>query len=256
MEDYRIKDVIFGLRAEYLEIEKLLKQLELQITVKGDDELGYSIIKEGNNTDLKINLLKRQSVILQLIQKFGKNVADTYEYRLPLHKLFNGGEHGLIISDSRYIKLPEEGANEFYATAHGIINRPIVQTSPHYIRIEDKDDNFVHSKRIDISPLGVNVDVWEKHLNQQKVPSEFVSYVMDSDSINYSAYRDLALRTDLADLLDAPINADELNKVEKDIIKKSNVLNKKVTIFDYTVLDENQSFNIEDTHDEIILSKK
>jgi len=255
MENYKIKDVVFGLRSEYIEIAKMLKELESQLSVIENEKVDFSIIRDENILDLKIGLLKRESLLLKLIQKLGKNVSSNNEYRMPLHNLYEGGEHGLIISDERLIKLPEQ-PNGFYELADSVLSRPFVNNEPHFISIEQEDGDFQNSERVDIYPLGVNVDAWEKYKDNSKVPSEFLAYVMSTDSINYSAYRDLALRTDLNTLLNTPVDSSELNKTEKLIIKNSNILNKNVKVVNESILVDNQSFSIEDTPSEIILKRK
>ena len=256
MEKYRIKDVLFGLRDEYKEIEKQLEIITSQIElVNPEDKIDVSIVKEGNVTDLKLNLLRKQSAILKVLQSLGKNVLGDNELRLPLHSLIGGGEHGLILSDEKNMKLPYD-SNDLFYYSDAVVSRPIVQQGPHSIKIREVDEDFDNKKNINIYPLGININAWEKHKANPSVPSEFLSYVLESDSLNYAAYRDLALNTGLAELLYTPVKSSELTDVEKEIIKRSNVLNKRVTLETYSILEDNQSFNIEDTHDEIILTRK
>ena len=259
MENYRIKDVLFGLRNEYKEIEKQLEIITSKIELTNKkDKIDVSIVKEGNITDLKLNLLRKQSAILKVLQTLGKNVLCDNELRLPLHALLNGDDHGLIISDTRNMLLPIDtnDANSLYATANAVVSRPLVQQGPHSIKIREVDEDYDIKKNLNIYPLGLNVNAWEKHKANPSVPSEFLSYVLESDSLNYAAYRDLALKTGLLELLYTPVKSSELTDVEKEIIKNSNVLNKRVTLETYSILEDNQSFNIEDTHDEIRLTRK
>jgi hypothetical protein len=60
----------------------------------------------------------------------------------------------------------------------------------------------------------------------------------------------------LSRCLHSQVDADLLNPIEKKIIDDSDVKNKKLTIEEFSILNENQDFSIEDTHDEIILRKK
>ena len=62
MEKYEVKDVIFGLRSEYLKIQQLLDELEGMVALPTEkDRIYYSISKskaeKGNKIlDLKLSL--------------------------------------------------------------------------------------------------------------------------------------------------------------------------------------------------------
>ena len=97
---------------------------------------------------------------------------------------------------------------------------------------------------------------WEKKKNYNSTPSEFVSYLPESDILRYASYYDLAMSPLLSRCLESQVDGDSLTKVEKDIIDNSGVRDKKVTIEQQSILQENMDYNIEETHDEIRLTRK
>ena len=262
MEKYEVKDVIFGLRSEYLKIQQLLDELEGMVALPTEkDRIYYSISKskdeKGNKIlDLKLSLLRKQSFILSMIQKLGKNVMGSNEQRVQLHNLIQGGDHGLIIVDSKDIALPED-SNEIYRLADKVLSNPLVNNAPHRISYDERYTDDVSIKReINISPLSMAVHSWEKKKNYNSTPSEFVSYLPETDILRYASYYDLAMSPLLSRCLESQVDGDSLTKVEKDIIDNSGVRDKKVTIEQQSILQENMDYNIEETHDEIRLTRK
>ena len=259
MEKYEVKDVVFGLRKEYLEIQKLLDEIEELVALPTEKDRVYFTIakdKKENILDLKLALLRKQSFILSMIQKLGKNVKGTNEYRIPLHNLIQGGEHGLIIVDSKDIALPSD-SNEIYRLADKVLSNRLVNNAPHRISYSEKYTDDVSIKReINVSPLSMAVHSWEKKENCNSTPSEFLSYLPESDIIRYASYYDLAMSPLLSRCLESSVDASSLTKVEKEIINNSGVRDKKVTIEQQSILQENVDYNIEETHDEIRLIRK
>lgn len=262
MEKYEVKDVIFGLRSEYLKIQQLLDELEGMVALPTEkDRIYYSISKskdeKGNKIlDLKLSLLRKQSFILSMIQKLGKNVMGSNEQRVQLHNLIQGGDHGLIIVDSKDIALPSD-SNEIYRLADKVLSNRLVNNAPHRISYDERYTDDVSIKReINISPLSMAVHSWEKKKNYNSTPSEFVSYLPETDILRYASYYDLAMSPLLSRCLESQVDGDSLTKVEKDIIDNSGVRDKKVTIEQQSILQENMDYNIEETHDEIRLTRK
>lgn len=264
MEKYEVKDVLFGLRTEYIKIEEELNKIREMVTLtQKNDKVMFSILREKdketdkNITSLKLNLLRRQSFILSLIQKIGKNVAGLNDKTTDIAKTFSGDLHRMIIGNSEII-LPEGvDANDLYKSVENVISSDMVRNTPHIFRYNEPYSADVGILReLNISALGLNVNSWETKTNHQTTPSEFVSYVLDGDMLKYACYYDLAMSPSLSRCLHSQVDADLLNPIEKKIIDNSDVRNKKLTIEEYSILNENQDFSIEDTHDEIILRKK
>ena len=260
MSKYELKDVIFGLRTEYLKLQDMLDEIRSMVELPDPrDSIDFQCYKDTkkNIIDLKLNILRKQSAIVKILQSIGRNVTNTdLEKRYPIHKLPNGGEHGLIIGDKKNIIIPEGNENDLFLEADRVLSSKLVNDTPTTINIYGELEQIKTRREISIFPIGINVHGWEKNGSYGNTPSEFLGYHADKDELNYSAYRDLAATPSLEDLLHLQIGENALTHYQKEVIERSNIRNREVILEPELYLVENTTYNIDDSQKDIILTRK
>lgn len=258
MSKYELKDVILGLRMEYIKLGEMLNEIRSMVTLPDPrDTLDFECYKNNETkvTDLKLMVLRKQSAILKILQSLGKNVINTdLEKRYPLQVLPKGGEHGLIIGDTKNIIIPEN-PNDLFYKADEVLSSKLIQESPSKFIIRGKTDHVSTRKEISVYPFGINVHCWEKTGNYSSTPSEFLGYQSDGDIINYTAYRDLAISPSLEDLLHTPIPENGLTNFQKEVIDKSGIQKKELFLEHELFIEDTTHYNITDLGNKIVLRR-
>ena len=109
-ETYKFSEVLFGLREEYLENEKLLNQLDDYIEITGDDyidydfSLGQSI--RGYNI-VRLDIMKKQSEISRLLEYISFEVFSRMPYSEPF-LMVKEGEDGQYFKVDEYLHIKPE----------------------------------------------------------------------------------------------------------------------------------------------------
>ncbi len=259
MSKYELKDVILGLRTEYIQLQEMLDEIRDMVELPDSrDSLDFQCYRDAKTkvTDLKLVIYRKQSAIMKILQSIGKNVINTdLEKRYPLHKLPNGGEHGLVIGDTKNIIIPEN-PNDLFYEADRILSSKIVNDTPSKVVIKSETDKVATRKEVSVYPFGINVHCWEKTGSYSSTPSEFLGYHMDGDVLNYTGYRDLAMTPSLEDLLHVQIPESGLTHFQKEVIDKSGVQNKELFVEHELYLEDTTYYNIEDLGNEIVLKRK
>ncbi len=265
MEKYELKDVIFSLRNEYKMLEQKLDEIRDRVEFSNaKDTVDFTFSKyvaekedkKENVSELRLIIVKRQSVILNLLQRIGKAVSNgDLEEVKKLDVSTNGETYNLVLDDKKHMFLPTN-SKKIIENAEAILTSKFVKDMPRFFTLESESDYFKLQKDVAVSDFGVNVRVWEKNRNGVRVASEFLGYSRENDSVKYSAYRDLASSPSINNLLHSEVSEDKLSDYQKSLIETSGVQNKKFSVEESCYLRENTTYKIDETHDEIRLVRK
>ena len=248
---YTLKQVVFGLREEYLYNEKALNSLKKYITLTGDKELkefDFYEYTRGNNGYIQLVLQERQSAIVRLLQLFQNAIIQQdKEKELHISRELNGNNNYLILPNNDSYKINDDVANDLYQSVDRLLNSDFVKKiSNSYIKDGDKYS-------LKLSPERITVSTYPGHI---EFPSAGIIYNAKQDQVVITGYEEALMYEQLMNIYNIKVDRDYFSEEQKDIIETSDAYNKDIRIVGNTLDRSSQFYDVIDEDDKTIVLQR
>ena len=250
MQSYTYKQVLLGLREEYLKNQKRLDALKNYVNLaekKEYEEFDFYVFNEGRDKYIELVLRERQSMIVKIIESLSnKIVGEEGKKTTAIAHEYNGEKRFLTVPTTNNYSIND--MNAIMADADRILGSEFVQSiAVPKINVNDKDFYFR------LSPSNIVVSTGEK--NADYVPARFL-YTPASDRLSIIAYDDPLYMEHINNVFSFKIPAEIFSDYHRTILDASKNKDKDLSIQGLSLSKIPQLFDITEPDDKSVLLKR
>ena len=224
MQSYTYKEILLGLREEYLKNQQRLDALKKYVSLdnkKEYEEYGFFVFNDGKDKYVELALRQRQSVIVKLIETLSnKIIGESDKKTTCIAHEFNGEMRYMTFPNSKNYSIND--MNSLMADADRVLGSEFVQkiaTGKKYF----EDDDYAFK----LSPSNILVDTGYHKADYP--PARFL-YTPDHDILTIIAYDDPLYIEHVNNVFGYEIPADVLTEYHREIIDNSEDKDKALSI--------------------------
>ena len=246
---FYLSELILGLQEEYIENEKRIKELVdkyVDIELDGIDSTYSYIKKDGIDYYFILELRKRQSLLMKLIQNFTNTFTnDFYQNRSELYNIDGERKDYFLCNDLDLISI--SNSDSFLDNIHTLmLNDFNTALDDSYKRIESEDIS------IKLGHEGIFTFTGDK---KQFAPRTGIDYVANQNQLRLTDYYNSTCEKGIKKVLDSRIPADLVDARLQDIILANPDFSLPIEIEGFSHSKAHQYFKLEKQKD-VVLARR
>lgn len=246
---FYLREIILGLRQEYVENEKMINQLVnkyVTINLDGVEDIYSYIKKHGNDYYFILELRKRQSLLMKLIQNFTNTVAnDYYQKRKELFNVDDVRRDYFLCKDEELINI--SNPNNFF----GYIDKLMLNDFNTAL-----DDSYKHIESEDMSIKLGHEGIFTFTGDKRKyAPKTGIDYLSNQNQLRIIDYYKSASPKGINKILDSKIPSSLVDTRLQDIILANPDFSLPIELEGFSYSKEHQYFELEKQND-VVLARR